>query len=128
MAEFIAYYRVSTDRQGANGLGLGAQREAVQWYRHLGHIVGVDLNAGMLDVARAHTPATHVPIEWRQGKDVAGRADPGPVDNGDYQVPFKLTAQLNKLTIAIDGAKLTPEDVKRLGGSAQQQGERVRNQ
>ena len=28
MAEFIAYYRVSTDRQGANGLGLAAQREA----------------------------------------------------------------------------------------------------
>jgi DNA invertase Pin-like site-specific DNA recombinase len=29
MAEFIAYYRVSTDRQGASGLGLAAQREAV---------------------------------------------------------------------------------------------------
>jgi len=29
MAEFIAYYRVSTDRQGASGLGLVAQREAV---------------------------------------------------------------------------------------------------
>jgi DNA invertase Pin-like site-specific DNA recombinase len=29
MAAFIAYYRVSTDRQGANGLGLAAQRAAV---------------------------------------------------------------------------------------------------
>lgn len=29
MAEFIAYYRVSTDRQGASGLGLNAQRQAV---------------------------------------------------------------------------------------------------
>jgi arylsulfatase len=36
------------------------------------------------------------------------------VDNRDDQVPFKLTAQLNKLTIAIDRPKLTPEDVKRL--------------
>jgi hypothetical protein len=41
-------------------------------------------------------------------------ADPGLADNGDDQVLFKLTAQLNKLTIAIDRATRTPEDVKRL--------------
>jgi DNA invertase Pin-like site-specific DNA recombinase len=34
MTDFIAYYRVSTDRQGASGLGLEAQREAVR--RHIG--------------------------------------------------------------------------------------------
>jgi hypothetical protein len=29
MAAFVAYFRVSTDKQGASGLGLEAQREAV---------------------------------------------------------------------------------------------------
>ena len=37
-AQFVAYYRVSTDRQGRSGLGLEAQREAVQ--RHLASVGG----------------------------------------------------------------------------------------
>src|SRR6266478_2770642 len=36
--QFVAYYRVSTDRQGRSGLGLDAQREAV--FRHLASQAG----------------------------------------------------------------------------------------
>jgi arylsulfatase len=36
------------------------------------------------------------------------------VDDRDYQVPFNFSGKINKLTIAIDPPKLTPDDVKKL--------------
>lgn len=36
-----------------------------------------------------------------------------PVSN-DYQVPFRFTGKLNKLTLTINRPKLTPEDERRL--------------
>jgi hypothetical protein len=52
-------------------------------------------------------------LQWDENFDVG--ADTGtPVDDQDYQVPFKFTGKLDKLTLTIDRPKLTPEDEKKL--------------
>jgi len=52
-------------------------------------------------------------LQWDENLDVG--ADTGtPVDDKDYQVPFKFTGKINKITLTIDRPKLTPEDEKKL--------------
>jgi hypothetical protein len=52
-------------------------------------------------------------LPWDETFDIG--SDTGtPVDDHDYQVPFKFTGKIDKLTIALDRPKLTPEDEKRL--------------
>jgi arylsulfatase len=36
------------------------------------------------------------------------------VEDKDYQVPFRFTGKLNKLTIKLDRPQLTPDDIKKL--------------
>ena len=36
------------------------------------------------------------------------------MDDNDYKVPFKFTGTINKVTIAVDPPKLTPDDIKKL--------------
>jgi hypothetical protein len=36
------------------------------------------------------------------------------VNDADYQPPFKFTGKIDKITLAIDRPKLSPEDIKRL--------------
>jgi len=43
-----------------------------------------------------------------------GNSGATPVDDHDYKAPFKFTAKISKLTIALDRPKLTPEDRKKL--------------
>ena len=66
------------------------------------------------EVAR-HTMERTIPLslQWDENFDIG--ADTGtPVDDRDYQVPFRFTGKLAKLTLKIDRPKLTPEDEKRL--------------
>ena len=36
------------------------------------------------------------------------------MDDRDYQVPFRFTGKIDKLTIAVEPPNLTPEDEKKL--------------
>jgi hypothetical protein len=52
-------------------------------------------------------------LQWDENLDVG--SDTGtPVDDKDYQVPFKFTGKINKITLTVDRPKLTPEDEKKL--------------
>jgi arylsulfatase A-like enzyme len=52
-------------------------------------------------------------LQWDETFDIG--ADTGtPVDDRDYQVPFKFTGKLNKLTVKVEKPELTPADIKRL--------------
>ncbi len=49
------------------------------------------------------------------GRELRCGADTGtPVNDKDYQVPFRFTGKLDKLTLTIDRPKLSPEDIKKL--------------
>jgi ubiquinone/menaquinone biosynthesis C-methylase UbiE len=64
----------------ACGTGIVA-RLATQQVGAAGQVTGVDLNAGMLQVAQANTPTSGAPLEWREG-DAAAL----PCQNDSYDV------------------------------------------
>ena len=72
------------------------------------------LSVDGVEVARQTMERT-IPLvlPWDETFDIG--ADTGtPVDDEDYQVPFAFTGKIDKLTIALDPPKLTPEDVTKL--------------
>ncbi|MGE5374841.1 MAG: arylsulfatase [Bacteroidota bacterium] len=57
-------------------------------------------------------------LQWDETFDIG--SDTGtPVDDKDYQVPFKFTGKLTKLTLQINRPKLTPADEKMLREQSQ---------
>jgi len=52
-------------------------------------------------------------LPWDETFDVG--SDTGtPVDDRDYQVPFRFTGKIDKLVVSIDPPRLTPEDARKL--------------
>jgi hypothetical protein len=51
-------------------------------------------------------------MQWDENFDIG--ADTGTPVADDYQVPFRFTGKLDKLTLTIDRPKLTPEDIEKL--------------
>jgi hypothetical protein len=50
---------------------------------------------------------------WDEAFDIG--ADTGtPVDDQDYQVPFRFTGKIDKLTVKVAPPRLTPEDERQL--------------
>jgi len=66
-------------------------------------------------VVATQTMERTIPIIFSIDETFDVGADTGtPVDDSDYQVPFNFTGKLNKLTIAVERLKLTPQDIQKL--------------
>jgi ubiquinone/menaquinone biosynthesis C-methylase UbiE len=94
----------------ACGTGI-VTRVAAQRCGTLAHIVGVDLNASMLAVARAHTPTTGVPVAWRQGDICALPSPDGSFElvvcqQGLQFVPDPITALREMHRVLVPGGRL----------------------
>jgi len=65
------------------------------------------------EVARQRVEHTiPVVLQWDENFDIG--ADTGTPVSNDYQVPFKFTGKLTKLTLDINRPKLPPEDIQKL--------------
>ncbi len=103
--------------------GLGAGTMAFGNYSGVGRGGTGVLKVDGKEVATEKMPHT-LPfiLQWDEALDIG--SDTGtPVDDADYQTPFTFTGTLKKITLSIDRPKLSPEDVKRLQGTARAAGD-----
>src|SRR5262249_7189360 len=98
---------------GFNYDGLGFATLAFNSHSGLGRpATGVLKVDGKVAATQTMERTIPVTLQWDESFDIG--ADTGtPVDDKDYQIPFKLTGKLNKLTVKIDRPKLTPEEETR---------------
>ncbi len=94
----------------ACGTGI-VTRVAVERHPNLASIVGLDFNAGMLEIAKANTPKTDIPIEWQQG-DMCALAFPDDCfdiilcQQGLQFAPDKLAALRHMRRVLAPGGRL----------------------
>jgi hypothetical protein len=94
--------------------GLGAATLAFNSISGIGRSGTGVLKVDGTEVARQTMDRTlPLILQWDENFDIG--ADTGtPVDDQDYQIPFKFTGKLDKLTLTIDRPKLTPADIQKL--------------
>lgn len=58
-------------------------------------------------------------LQWDENLDIG--SDTGtPVDDNDYQIPFKFNGRIEKITLKVNRPRLSPEDIKKLQETAHQ--------
>jgi hypothetical protein len=68
---------------------------------------------GMVVATQAMEHTVPLTLPWDETFDIG--ADTGtPIDDRDYQVPFRFTGKIDKLTISVAPPKLTPADRQKL--------------
>jgi arylsulfatase len=94
--------------------GLGAGTLAFNNLSGIGRSGTGVLTVDGKEVARQKMERTlAIILQWDETFDIG--SDTGtPVDDKDYQVPFRFTGKLNKLTLKLDRPKLTEADIKGL--------------
>lgn len=121
--QFVAYYRVSTQRQGESGLGLEAQRKAVADYAAAKGIVveefteiesGGKFNRPQLDAALAHAKANDATL-------VIAKMD--RLSRNAHLVSCLLESGVN--FIACDNEHATPMLIRILAAVAQEEREQI---
>lgn len=121
--QFVAYYRVSTQRQGESGLGLEAQRKAVADYAAAKGIVvaefteiesGGKFHRPQLDAALAHAKANNATL-------VIAKMD--RLSRNAHLVSCLLESGVN--FIACDNEHATPMLIRILAAVAQEEREQI---
>jgi arylsulfatase len=94
-------------------LGLGAATMAFNNFSGIGQPADTTFKVDGKVVATKKMEKT-IPIilQWDESFDVGSDTITG-VNDADYQPPFPLTAELNKLTIKVDRPQLSPADIKK---------------
>lgn len=114
MPTFIAYYRVSTDRQGASGLGLEAQREAVARFTGTGALAAeyTEIESGKRHTNRPQLAAALTDCKKRKATLIIAKLDrlarnvhfiSGLMESGVEFVAVDMP-QANRLTVHIMAA------------------------